>query len=191
MPPLLGRKRKTSKGAGKYPAVENFARHSGNGAHDTAAAAGRRGKQGVKERENPLWWRNSLGTRWKMPKMPPPPGRRGTRRDAAAGEEGTRGSGARKYIAVKDLAPLLSGLPQRGTRSSGATKPTAAGDVARLLGEVARKNRRIRGFRSLSVTFVMSSHLLEYVCTFSILGCCRMGVVEYAVLLGWSVPLTW
>ena len=79
----------------------------------------------------------------------PPPGRRGTRRDAAAGEEETRDageeetrdSGARKYIAVEDLAPLLiSGLPQRGTRSSGATKPTAAGDVARLLGEVAKKS---------------------------------------------------
>ena len=111
MPPPLGRKRKTSKGAGKYPAVENFARHSGNSAHDAAAAAGRRGKQGVKERENPLRWRISLGTRWKMPKMPPPPGRRGTRRDAAAGEEETRDSGARKYIAVEDLAPLLSGLP--------------------------------------------------------------------------------
>jgi hypothetical protein len=47
-----------------------------------------------------------------MPKMPPPPGRRGTRRVTAAGEE-TRDSGARKYIAVEDLAPLLSGLPQR------------------------------------------------------------------------------
>jgi hypothetical protein len=69
--------------------------------------------------------------------MPPPPGKRGTRRDAAAGE-GTRGSGAKKYIAVEDLAPLLSGL--RGARSSGATKPTAAGDVARLLGEVAKKS---------------------------------------------------
>ena len=79
-------------------------------------------------------------TQWKMSKMPPPPGRRGTRRDAAAGEEGTGGSGAKKYIAVEDLAPLLSGLPQRGTRSSGATKPTAAGDVARLLGEVAKKS---------------------------------------------------
>ena len=31
--------------------------------------------------------------------------------------------------------------------------------------------------------------LLKYMCTFSILGCCRMGVVEYAVLLGLSVPL--
>ena len=72
--------------------------------------------------------------------MPPLPGRRGTRRDAAAGEEETRDSGARKYIAVEDLAPLLSGLPQRGTRSSGATKPTAAGDVARLLGDVAKKS---------------------------------------------------
>jgi hypothetical protein len=39
MPPLLGRKRKTSKGAGKSPAVENFVRHSANGAHDAAAAA--------------------------------------------------------------------------------------------------------------------------------------------------------
>ena len=72
--------------------------------------------------------------------MPPLPGRRGTRWDTAAGEEETRGSGARKYTAVEDLAPLLSGLPQRGTRSSGATKPTAAGDVARLLGEVAKKS---------------------------------------------------
>ena len=72
--------------------------------------------------------------------MPPLPGRRGTRRDAAAGEEETRDSGARKYIAVEDLAPLLSGLPQRRTRSSGATKPTAAGDVAQLLGEVAKKS---------------------------------------------------
>ncbi len=79
-------------------------------------------------------------TQWKMSKMPPPPGRRGTRRDAAAGEEGTGGSGAKKYITVEHLAPLLSGLPQRGTRSSGATKPTAAGDVARLLGEVAKKS---------------------------------------------------
>ncbi len=86
-----------------------------------------------------LRWRISLVTQWKISKMPPPPGRRGTRRDAAAGEEGTRDSGARKYIAVKDLAPLLSGLPQRGKRSSGATKPIAAGDVARLLGEVAKK----------------------------------------------------
>ena len=41
---------------------------------------------------------------------------------------------------MEDLAPLLSGLPQRGTRSNGATKPTAAGDVARLLGEVAKKS---------------------------------------------------
>ena len=88
---------------------------------------------------NSLRWRNSLVTHWKISNMPPPPGRRGTR-DAAAGEEGTRGSGARKFIAVEDLAPLLSGLPQRGTRSSGATKPTAAGDVARLLGEVAKKS---------------------------------------------------
>ena len=71
----------------------------------------RRGGQGVRERENPLRWRISLVTQWKMLKMPPPPGRRGTRRDAAAGEEETRDSGARKYIAVEDLAPLLSGLP--------------------------------------------------------------------------------
>jgi len=42
MPPPLGRNRKTSKGAGKSPAVENFARQPGNGAHDAAAdAAGR------------------------------------------------------------------------------------------------------------------------------------------------------
>jgi hypothetical protein len=74
---------------------------------------GERGRQGVKERGNPLRWRISLGTRLKMPKMPPPPGRRGTRRNAAAGEEETRDSGARKYIAVGDLAPLLGGLPQR------------------------------------------------------------------------------
>jgi hypothetical protein len=72
--------------------------------------------------------------------MSPLPGRRGTRWDAVAGEEETRGSGARKYTAVEDLAPLLSGLPQRGARSSGVTKPTAAGDVARLLGEVAKKS---------------------------------------------------
>ena len=72
--------------------------------------------------------------------MPPLPGRRGTRWDAAAGEEETRDSGARKYISVEDHpAPLLSGLPQRGTRSSGATKPTAAGDVARLLEEITKK----------------------------------------------------
>ena len=73
-------------------------------------------------------------------KMPPLPGRRGTRWDAAAREEGTKDSGARKYIAVEDLAPLLSGLPQRGTRSSGATKSTAAGDVARLLEEITKKS---------------------------------------------------
>ena len=97
------------------------------------------GGHGVIEWEKPLRWRSPLVTQWKTSKMPPPPGRRGTRRDAAAGE-GTRGSGARKYIAVEDLAPLLSGLPQRGTRSSGATKPTAAGDVARLLGEVAKES---------------------------------------------------
>ena len=75
-----------------------------------------------------------------MSKMPLP-GRRGTRWwDAAAGEEETRDSGARKYIAVEDLAPLLSGLPQKGTRSSGATKPTAAGDVARLLEEITKNS---------------------------------------------------
>ena len=39
MPPPLGRRRKKSNGAGKSPAVENFARHSGNGAHTAAAAA--------------------------------------------------------------------------------------------------------------------------------------------------------
>ncbi len=66
--------------------------------------------EGVTERKNSLRWRISLVIQWKMPKMPPP-GRRGTRRDAAAGEEETRDSGARKYIAVEDLAPLLSGLP--------------------------------------------------------------------------------
>ena len=75
-----------------------------------------------------------------MFKMPAPPGRRGTRRDAAAGKEGTRSSGARKYTAVEDLAPLLRGMPQRGTRSSGATKPTAVGDVARLLGEITEES---------------------------------------------------
>ena len=43
-------------------------------------------------------------------------GKEGARRDAAVGEEGTRCSGARKYIAVEDLAPLLSGMPQRGDK---------------------------------------------------------------------------
>jgi hypothetical protein len=65
-------------------------------------------------------------------------------RRCRGGGDNSRGSGARKYIAVEDLAPLLSGLPQRGTRSSGATKPTAAGDVARLFGEVAEKSSHPR-----------------------------------------------
>ena len=125
--------------------------------------------------------------------MPPPPGRRRTRSNRAgkstavedfarysvedvqarcrrrreggdaAAEEGKRGSGARKYIAVEDLAPLLSGLPQRGTRSSGATKPTAAGDVARLLGEVAKKSSHPR--ISLPLCYFC------YICTFSTFEC--------------------
>ncbi len=41
----------------------------------------------------------------------------------------------RKPTAVKDLAPLLTGMLQRGTRSTGEPKPTAAGDVDLLLGE--------------------------------------------------------
>ena len=138
MPPPLGRRRKTSNGAGN----PLRGRISLGSQGKVPPPLGRRGgQQGVTERENPLRWRISLvTTQWKMPKMPPPPGRWGTRRDAAAGEERTRGSGARKYIAVEDLAPLLSGLPQRGTRSSGATKPTAAGDVARLLEEITKKS---------------------------------------------------
>ena len=79
------------------------------------------GGQEVTERENQPRWRISLAKQWKMFKTPPPPGRRGRRRDAAAGKE--------------------------GTRSSGATKPTAAGDVAGLLEEITEKNRSIRGFR--------------------------------------------
>ena len=62
------------------------------------------GERRVTERENLLRCKISLGTQWKLTKMPPPPERRGTRRDAAAGEEGTRSSGARKYTAVEDLA---------------------------------------------------------------------------------------
>ncbi len=83
---------------------------------DAAAAREEENKEGVTERENPLRWRISLVTQWKMSKMPPLPGKRGTRWDGAAGEEETRDSGARKYIAVEDLAPLLSGLPQRGDK---------------------------------------------------------------------------
>ena len=50
-------------------------------------------------------------------------------------------SGARKYTAVEDLAPLLRGMPQRGTRSTGATKSTAAEELASVLGEYAKLRR--------------------------------------------------
>ena len=67
--------------------------------------------------------------------------REGGEQGAAAGEEGTRSRGTRKYTVVEDLVPLLSGISHaaEGTRSSGATKPTTAGDVTRLLGEIAKK----------------------------------------------------
>ena len=49
MPPPLGR-RKTSNGAGKSPAVEDFARHSGKGAHDAGAATAAGKERGTRSK---------------------------------------------------------------------------------------------------------------------------------------------
>ena len=58
MPPPRGRRGTRSNGAGKFTAVEDFARYSEKAVQEGAAAAG---KEGDKE------------------DRPPPPGRRGTR----------------------------------------------------------------------------------------------------------------
>ena len=112
-----------------------------------------------------------------MSKMPPLPGRRGTRWDgagkstavkdfahysveavqdaAAAGQgppppgwRGTRGSGVRKSTAAEDLAPLLTGMLQRGTRSKGESNHCGGG-CRSVTRRGHRKNRSIRGFRCL------------------------------------------
>ena len=133
----------------------------------------------VANRENYYYFSHFL-PRWKKTsKMPPTPGRRGTRKKTQP-EEGDKKESrcAGKSTAAEDPAPRFNGMPQRRgtTRSNGESKPTAAGDVALLLGEVLGKNRRIRGFHLPSCCYIVH---------YQFLGVAE-GVVEYAVLLGFA-----
>ena len=51
MPPPPGRRRKTSNGAGKFTAVEDFARYSVEDPKDAAAAGKEGDKEGRRRRE--------------------------------------------------------------------------------------------------------------------------------------------
>ncbi len=101
---------------------------------------GEGGGQGVTERENPLRWRISLVTRWKLSKMPPPPGRRDKgRRRREGGEQGVavwENLLRRRILRRYSLGCCRGG---QGVRDGESKPTTVAGDVALLLGESTGK----------------------------------------------------
>ena len=112
---------------------------------------------GVTERNNSLRWRILLVTRRRLPKVPPPPppGRRGGQGGPPPPERrGTRSSGARKYTTVEDLARYSVDCRRGGQGVAERQNPLRRG-MSLGYSERSRKNRRIRGFRYLAVTFVI------------------------------------
>ena len=132
------------------------------------------GGQGVTERENPLRWRISLGTQWKLTKMPPPPGRRRTRSNrvgkstavedfarysvedvqdaAAAGKEGTPLPRRGKEVAVREntlrwrISPRYSVDCRRGGQGVAERQNPLRRGMSLGYSERSRKNRSIRRF---------------------------------------------
>jgi hypothetical protein len=113
--------------------------------------------------------------------------RRGTRRSmekiAAAGlDEVGKFSCGKNHFGEDSASP-----PRRWSWSRGSPRCGAITAVRSPLPH-SSPGPRISGSRcgQIASRGAYSPILREYMCTFSILGCCRMGVVEYAVLLGFA-----
>ena len=156
MPPLLGRRRTRSNGAGKSTAVEDFARYSVEDAQDAVAA-----------------WEESGGARKSAAAEDlAMPLRETVVQDAAAAwKEGNKMQQPRR------LEGGVQGVPERLNPLRRRSSPRYSGRL--------RKNRSIRGFRFLSYVCICAkssfspqgfflSSAAGYMCIWSIiLGVCR------------------
>jgi hypothetical protein len=149
-----------------------------------------------------------MSSSWERPKIPPLPGRRGTR--GACGREPlldwmswSWSRGAITPVRGEEPTPPLAWTewnkmppPRRleeGGKQGVPERPNSLRRRSSLrYSERLLKNRSIREFRLLSYICICAKFFFPtgvfsifctawYMCSFSILGCCRISVVEYAV----------